>query len=188
MKKYYSKQDLWSLFLMCAFPLHLWTLLMAFRDISWVAERTNFWDAIGVVSYGMIFAFLESLLLFLLASLSGILIPASWGRDKRLAIMSMLVFVLALWAIITQLYALQAWGIPNLLLKFLAGSAHPLRNLYVITLAFVIPTVILPVLTVYRNEKTLAKILEMIGSVSLLTIFYLLLDFVGLIIVITRNI
>jgi len=188
MTKYYSKQDLWSLFLMCAFPLHLWTLLLAFRDISWVAERTNFGDAIGVVSYGMIFAFLESLLLFIFASLLGILIPQRWGRDKRLAVISMLVFVLAIWAMVPQLYGLQAWSMPDALPAFLGASAHPLRYLYILILAFVVPTVLLPILTIYRSEKTLATILDMMGRVSLLTMFYLLLDFAALIVVIIRNI
>jgi hypothetical protein len=55
-------------------------------------------------------------------------------------------------------------------------------------LAFVVPTVILPILTLYRSKKTLAKILDMVGSVSLLTMFYLLLDFVALIVVVIRNI
>jgi hypothetical protein len=188
MKKYYSKQDLWSLFLMCAFPLHLWTLLLAFRDVSWVAERTNFGDAFGVISYGMIFAFIESLLLFLIALVLGLLIPSTWGRDKRLAIMSMLVFVLALWAMVPQLYALQVWNIPNALPGVLAGSAHPLRNIYMIALALIIPSVILPILAVYRSEKTLATVLDMIGRFSLLTVVYLLLDVAALIVVFVRNI
>jgi len=188
MKKYYSKQNLWSLFLMCAFPLHLWTLLLAFRDISWVAERTNFWDAIGVMSYGMLFAFLESFLVFLVALLLGLLLPSSWGRDKRLAIISMLVFVLAFWAMASQLYALQVWSFPNALLGLLAGSAHPLRYIYLIALFLVVPSVILPILTIYRSEKTLATMLDMIGRFSLLTTVYLMLDFAALIVVGVRNI
>jgi hypothetical protein len=100
MKQYYSKQAFGSLFLMYVFPLHLWTLLLAFRDISWVAERTNFGDAIGVVSYGMVFAFLESLL----------------------------IFVLSLWAMTSQLYGLQAWNNPNTITTLAAGSTHPPRS------------------------------------------------------------
>jgi hypothetical protein len=188
MKKYYSKQDLWSLFLICAFPLHLWTLLLAFRDVAWIAERTNFWDAIGVVSYGMIFAFLESFLLFLLALLCGMLIPLSWGKYKRLAIISMLVLVLALWAMLSQLYALQSWNVPDILLGFLAGSAHPLRYIYFIILAFMVPSVVLPILMIYRSERILRVVLDMVGRISLLTMFYLLLDFMALIIVLFRNI
>ena len=153
-----------------------------------VAKRTNFWDAIGVVSYGMLFAFFESLLLFLFAFLLGILIPAKWGRDKWLAITSLLVFVLALWAMATQLHGLQVWYIPNEIPMLTTNTAHPLRNIYMIAIAFVIPTVILPILTVCRSEKTLAKILDVVDRVSLLTMFYLVLDFVALIIVMIRNI
>ena len=68
----YSRQGLWSLFLTCAFPLHFWTLILVFRDISWLTDRTNAWDAIGVASYGMIFAFTESVVIFLVAALLGI--------------------------------------------------------------------------------------------------------------------
>ena len=67
----YSRQGLGSLFLTCAFPLHFWALLMAFRDISWVAERTNLWDAIGVLGYGLVFALVESILIFLVLALLG---------------------------------------------------------------------------------------------------------------------
>jgi hypothetical protein len=186
-KKYYSKQGLWLLFLICAFPLHLWTLLLSFRDISWLAERTNFGDAMGVVSYGLIFAFLESLLVFLFALLCGMLIPIRWGKDKRLAITSMLVFTLALWAIFSQLYALQSWGVPDALIRFLAGSAHPLRYIYFISLVFIVPSALAPILTIYKSEKALKTIMDMIGNISLLTTFYLLLDLVALIIVIFRN-
>lgn len=187
MKKLYSKQDLWSLFLMVAFPLHLWTLLLAFRDISWVAERTNFLDAIGVVSYGMIFAFLESLVVFLVALLLGILIPSRWGRDKRLATISLLVVVLALWAMLSQLYFLQNWNIPSVILGLLAKSAHPLRFIYIIALAFTVPSVTLPILMIYRSEKILRVILDVIDRISLLTIVYLLVDLVALIVVFFRN-
>ena len=65
--KRYSKQGLWNLFLICAFPLHVWTIILAFRDFSWVTERTNSWDALGVVSYGLIFALIESVAVFLVA-------------------------------------------------------------------------------------------------------------------------
>ncbi len=188
MNKYYSKQNLWSLFLICAFPLHLWTLLLAFRDISWVAERTNFWDAIGVVSYGMIFAFFESIIFFLFALLSGMLVPVGWGKDKRLAIMSVLTLILALWAMFPQLYALLSWNIPDWLIRSLVESAHPLRNIYAIALAFTIPSVVLPILMIYRSEKILRNILDGIDRLSLLTSLYLFFDLIALIVLIIRNV
>ena len=61
----YTRQGLWTLFLMCALPLHIWTLILAFRDLPWLTDRTNAWDAFGVMAYGLIFALAESILLFL---------------------------------------------------------------------------------------------------------------------------
>src|SRR3972149_6026554 len=57
MSKQYSKKGLWTLFLMCAFPLHVWAFILSFMDFSWVAERTNTWDALGVISYGFSLSF-----------------------------------------------------------------------------------------------------------------------------------
>src|SRR5512141_1446140 len=70
----YTRQGLWSLFLMCAFPLHVWALILAFRDVSWVTERTNSWDAVGVVAYGLLFTLVESVLVFGIMTLLGFLI------------------------------------------------------------------------------------------------------------------
>ncbi len=187
MKKYDSKQDLWSLFLMCAFPLHLWTLLLAFRDLSWLAERTNFGDAIGVLSYGMIFALFESLLLFTFAFLLELLLPLGWGREKRLAIIGALILILAFWAMLPQLSALQVWNIQIVLAPMLAGFAHPLRVAYFFAFIFTLPSVILPILALSKSQKTLAVVLDLIGRISLLTMFYLFLDVAALIVVVARN-
>src|SRR5512143_2388513 len=74
----YSRQGLWSLFLMCALPLHAWTLILAFRDLSWLTDRTNAWDAVGVLSYGLLFALVESVLLFGMVVLLGLIVPRRW--------------------------------------------------------------------------------------------------------------
>ena len=130
----------------------------------------------------------QALLLFLFALLLGILTALRWGKDKRLAITSMLVLVLALWAMLSQLYALQNWDVQGAILGLLVESAHPLRNIYIFVLVFVVPLVALPILMVYKSEKTLGIILDMVGRISLLTMFYLLLDFMALIVVVFRNI
>ena len=91
--KQYSKSGLWSLFLICAFPLHIWTFILAFRDFSWVSERTNSWDAVGVVSYGLVFAFIESLMIFLIATLMGFLISQKWEEKQRITLLGTLVTI-----------------------------------------------------------------------------------------------
>lgn len=186
--KTYTKQGLWSLFLMCAFPLHLWTLILVFQDVSWVTERTNSWDAIGVASYGMLFALVESILVFILFALIGFVTPKQWNADKRIAFLSMVYLLLAAWGILAQLVFLWDVQLPSSTMQFLSGSGHPLRWLYAGTLAIVIPTIILPVYFFLRTDKPFKFMQEVIDRLSLLTMLYLFFDVLGLIVVVIRNI
>ena len=186
--KRYSKSGLWSLYLTCAFPLHVWTIILSLRDFSWVAERTNSWDAIGVVSYGLVFALVESLLVFLVALLLGFLISKKWDEDRRIALMGLLVFITSLWAIISYLYFMLNVSVPCKSILFMAGLAHPLRFLYAVSFALVVPTIVLPTFLMLRSEKLLQGLQGFFERLSLLTQFYLFFDFVGLVIIIVRNI
>ena len=184
----YSKQGLWSLFLICAFPLHLWTLIFAFRDISWLTERTNLWDAIGVVSYGMIFAFVESVVIFLVLALLGLILPAQWYSDQRIAFLSLLILLTSVWGMISQLLLVWSVPLPIQAIQFLRSSNHPLRMLYAACLVVVTPTILLPVYLFIKSKKSIAFMQDLIERLSLLATFYLFFDFVGLIIVMIRNI
>lgn len=186
--KRYSKQGLWSLFLICAFPLHVWTIVLAFRDFSWLTERTNSWDAIGVASYGLIFAFVESVLVFLFAVLLGFLIPKKWNENHRITVVGVLVLVTSLWAIFSYLFFMLNVSVPGESILFMADLAHPLRFLYAVSLVLVGLTVALPVYFTLRSKKFFKGIQGLFERLSLLTLFYLFFDFVGLVIVIVRNV
>ncbi len=183
----YSKQGLWSLFLMCAFPLHFWTLILVFRDIQWMTERTNFWDALGVASYAMVFAFLESLLLFLILTLLGFLVPPRWTRETRIALLSVLYLILSIWAMFSQLYFLTEVQIPGWFISLMVQIGHPVRILYVLALILVTPTLALPAWFALHSEKFLKSVNSLVERLSLLSGLYLFFDVVGLIIVIVRN-
>jgi len=183
----YSKHGLWSLFLMCAFPLHAWTLILAFRDLSWVTERTNAWDAVGVMAYGLLFALIESTVIFLVATGLGFLVSAQWDKDRRVVLLAVLVLIASLWAIAGQLFFLLNVPLPGQLIQFLVRSGHPLRVLYVLVLAMITPTVLIPALLVLRSRGFFQFFQEVIDRVSVLTMFYLFFDIVGLVIVLVRN-
>ena len=185
--QHYSKQGLWSLFLMCAFPLHAWTLILAFRDLSWLTDRTNAWDAVGVTAYGLLFAFTESVAIFLIAALMGFLVTRYWDSNRRISLLSVLVLILSLWAMVSQLYFLAGVSVPDGLIDFFAHISHPVRILYGIALAAVTPTVLVPALLILRSDKALQFTKGLIERLSLLTMFYLLFDVEGLVIVIIRN-
>jgi len=184
----YSRQGLWSLFLTCAFPLHFWTLILVFRDISWLTERTNAWDAIGVASYGMIFAFTESVVIFVVAALLGFLTPKRWETDRRIAFLGLLILIASVWGMIGQLLFLWNIFLPEQAIQFLRNSSHPLRIIYAVCLTVVTPTVLLPVYGFIRSNKAVKIMQNIMERLSLLTMFYLFFDLLALMIVIIRNI
>ena len=184
----YDKQALWSLFLMCVFPQHLWTLVLAFRDMSWLIERTNIWDAVGNASYALLFAFIESLLVFGLLALVGLVAPKQWEVNRRVAFLTLLLFVTVIWAMVAQLLYLWNIWLPPILVQFIASTRRPLVMLYLFSLALVAPTVSLPVLVFLRSKKALPALLDLMDRLSTLSMLYLFLDMVGLVVVIIRNI
>lgn len=185
--KRYSKKGLWSLFLISAFPLHIWTLVLALRDFSWVSVRTNSWDAIGVISYGLLFALIESIFVFLLAVLLGFLISKKWDETRRNSLLGMLVLLTSLWAMGSYLFFLMQISVSGKIILYFASLDHPLRLLYVIVLVMVGLTISLPVYFILHSEKFLQAVQGLFERLSLLTLFYLVFDVVGLIIVIFRN-
>ena len=161
---------------------------MVFRDISWLTERTNAWDAIGVASYGMLFAFTESVVIFLLAALLGLLTPKDWENDRRIAFLALVILIVSIWGIIGQLLFLWDLSLPTQAVRFLRTSDHPLRILYAACLVVVIPTVLLPIYYFLRSKAVVSFMENLMERLSLLTLFYLVFDLLGLVIVIIRNI
>ena len=167
--KRYSKQGLWSLFLISAFPLHIWTLILALRDFSWVSARTNSWDAMGVISYGLLFAFIESIVVFLVVILLGFLIPKVWDENRRNTLLGLLVLITSLWAMVSYLYFLMQVAVSGNFINFVAGLAHPLRFLYAIIISLVGLTIFPPVYFILRSEKFLQAVRGFFERLSLLT-------------------
>lgn len=183
----YDKQGVWSLFLMCVFPQHLWTLIFAFRDMSWLIERTNIWDAVGNASYALLFALIESLLVFGLLVLVGLVTPKQWEVNRRGAFLTLLLFVTVIWAMVAQLLYLWNVWLPPALMQFIASTGRPLVMLYLLSLVLVVPTASLPVLVFLRSKKALPALLDIIDRLSTLSVLYLFFDAVGLVVVIIRN-
>lgn len=187
-KQRYSARGLWSLFLICAFPLHLWTLIMVFRDLSWVAERTNAWDAVGLAAYGMIFALAETLFIFAIVAFLGLFTPGSWTYERRIGFLSLLVLILSLWAMFSQLYFLWNMSLPQAVLQFLRSSSHPFRFIYGGTFAIVFLTVLLPIYFFIKSNKGITIMQDLVERFTSVATFYLVFDLLGLIIILFRNV
>ena len=183
----YTLPGLWSLFLMCALPLHAWTLVLAFRDMAWLTDRTNSWDAIGVLCYGLLFALAESLALFIVMALLGLLLPRRWEPERRIALLGVYALVLALWAIVAQLFFLANMRLSGRIVEFLVASPHPLWVIYGVLLVLILVTFVFPMWVISRPAGSLKFIGTLIEKLALLGMFYLLFDVAALVIVVIRN-
>lgn len=187
-KNFYHKQGLWLLYLTCAFPFLFWTLLLGFRDIDWLTKRTNLWDALGVVSYGMIYAVVEGLIWFLAAAALGFLVSRKWSVERRVVLMGTLLLLVALWSMLEQSYFIAGAQAPLWALKAVAATGRPVLTMYAVALVLVSLSVLVPVYFILRSEKALQSLWDFMDRLSTLTLLYLFLSFVGLIIVIVRNV
>ena len=182
-----SKRGAWLLFTSVAFPIHVWALILIFRDFSWVTERTNSWDAVGVGAYGLSVALVESIFVFLIVFLLGFFISQKWDEKKRITILSLLMLITSIWAILGQLYFLFEVSPPLRWIQVLASGTHPLRNLYTICLIIVALTVFLPLWALLKSQKFTNTYHEMIERIALLVSLYLVMDIGSLVIVLIRN-
>ena len=184
----YSKRGAWLLFTSVAFPIHVWAIILIFRDFSWVTERTNSWDALGVGAYGLSIALVESIFVYLGVQLLGFFISQKWDEKKRISILSLLLWIASIWAIMGQLIFLLELSLPPRWIQGLAQAAHPLRNLYVLGFILVASTILLPFWGALKSQKFTLIIYEFIDRIALLVTLYLVLDIGSLVIILIRNI
>ena len=183
----YTLRESFDLFLVCVFPIHFWAFLMAFRDFSWVAERTRIWDAVGLVAYALLIALLESIGVFIFVLLLAWLLPTYWQSSKRIALTGSLFLVVSAWAMFGQGYFLIQNPLPEGLFTLLATSKHPARILAAIILPLITLSAVIPALLIYKSSKILEGVLQFFERLTLLSIFYLFLDAMGIAILIVRS-
>lgn len=155
--------------------------------MSWIIKRTNVWDAIGNASYAMVYAFFESVMVFCVLVLMGLITPKRWGVNKRIAFLTVLFLTAAIWGMVSQLLYLWTIWLPQSVLQTIAETGRPLFMLYLISLALVGLTVTLPVFTFLVWKKAIPVTLDFMDRISTLSTLYLFLDVVGLVIVVIRN-
>jgi hypothetical protein len=187
MNLHLKRQDLLKLFLVCVFPLQTWTIYMTLRDVEWVAARTNVGDALGFLSYNLLFGLIESILAWIFLLLLNFLIPKQWARQTRIALLGSIVFIVAIWAVLGQLYFLIGQGTPELFLKIAIGTGHPLWILYGTAITSIAASVIIPIILLVRSPLVRDRLLSIFERVTVLSGLYLILDLVGIAIVVTRN-
>ena len=180
-----------SLFLVIAFPFHLWTLIQIFQDIEWVMERTKPADVYGYASYSLIFAFYESFVILILMLLLGFLTPKKWTGDKLVVQLGYLAVITSVWSMLEQIYNTGPSINKEEFILSITELNHPVRVSFLLgglLLVVVIGSVALPIYLVDKNEKFEKVMIAIFERLNMLSALYIFLDFIGLIIILYRNI
>jgi hypothetical protein len=189
-KQRFKINQLINLFLICAFPLHLWTILVVLHDVNWISQRTNLGDAVGVGAYAMLYAFLESLAYFVLIVMIGLILPWGWKSKKVFAYLGYISLWLPLWPILEQLYWYKNNSQPDFLVEWLISTGHPLWfiaagiGLFIIILD---ESLVVPIYLIGYKKRVEEGMINLLGRISLLSTFYMILDVVSIVIIIIRN-
>jgi hypothetical protein len=184
----FTRGDLFKLFLIAAFPLHVWTIFMTLRDVGWVAEGRTVFGAVGFSAYVLVFTLAESLALFGFALLLGLLISKKWSKDQRMASLALVAVILSAWSIVEQIILVLLYDrITNALAGFAFLGASPWIGFLILGVVVTI-SFALPVFLVLRSPKVTEGLLEVFDRVSLLSGFYLVFDALAIVILIVRNV
>jgi hypothetical protein len=105
------------------FPIYGWAILRFFGRMRGWLIHLNIWDVIGIFSYVMLFAWIESLLVLIVLILLSAILPAGFLRERFVAQSSLAVFLTSGWAIVAHYKAGVGEILPWTLKTFLLGAA-----------------------------------------------------------------
>jgi hypothetical protein len=154
--------------------IHIWSIYNLLKEIpAWIL-RLSYWELAGVISYTLLFALVESLIVLVFLIILAALLPARIFRDKFVSISTIFVFLAALWIIPVRIYenTIRSWGMIGLL-----------GVLFLALISFLISY-----LVVLKSKKVDQIINSLMQRVTLLAYVYVFIDIVAVIIVFSRNI
>jgi hypothetical protein len=186
---YLSKKELWSLFLACVFPIHLWAIIIIFHDLEYIIAERNLWYAAGYAGYILAFALFESCLYFLFIFFLSYLFPQRLKQNgKAFTITCTLSLIFPFWAIANQIfYLLIKHPLPFFSWIMLRIPYH--QTLVLTTLLLVIiASFVIPVIVIHKSNNGQNIVNVLIERIGLLSIFYLIIDLLGITASVLRNI
>ncbi len=167
-KDRFTSNDLVHIFVFCALPIHLWSIIIMFRLVpSWLLYLSQS-DIIGSTAYHLMFTIFETVLVFIILLAVGRLIPKKWTPEPFLTLCSVLLIELAIMAIVFQ---------------HLVQQYSSLRWMFV-SCAIILA---LSIVVVPKISKLQALNRSLAERLTVLTFIYVMIDVIGVIVVIVRN-
>ncbi|MFP4394787.1 MAG: hypothetical protein ACLFTI_05935 [Anaerolineales bacterium] len=166
-KKLPSKQELYRFLAVWLAFVNTWAFLSWLYEVPSLIRRLNLWDLVGSLAYTTTFALVESLGIFIPFTLLALLIPTRWLRYVTFALHALIIAMMVLYVGIG--FTLDS-GQQTLtwVLGFvsLTGLAYILR----------------------RKPRIQQRLVGLLDRLVVLATLYLIVDVVGVVIVVIRNV
>ena len=171
-----------QLFIVGAFPIHIWSIISQLYQIG---DGKEFLER---ASYSLTFALFESVGITLLLILVFRILTQWWKESRVIATVGILYFYTSLWGMIGQIYFMLNQSKGSFWIRvfnIIGRNGEVFLPLLVVIL--ILSTFII-IIVVDRSEKIQKLFISCIDRLSILVILYALLDIIGLVVVIVRNI
>ncbi len=168
-----SRSDMWLTFSSIIFVINVWAIINILRAIpSWILSRT-IWEMIGIISYPLTFALIESLLFLAGLILLAVILPKQILRCNFVALGSFSALLGTLGMILAHFYGeeLGIWMLRDF-------------GKYLIVLIGIVIVGWVPVYYFNRLKKTIELIANRLTPLSTV---YLALDIIAVMVIVIRN-
>jgi hypothetical protein len=182
-----TKKELVNLFLVIAFPIHAWAIILVLTDYRWVYDQFGMGIFIGYASYTLVFAFFESVIFLLFLWILSFLLPKRWAGRRSFSMLTLWAMVISLWAIGNQVFHLLLEDPPGFLSWIMLRVYYYQVLGFSILVALILISVILPLILIPRYARIETGIIRVVERITLLSSIYLIFDLFGFIIIIVRN-
>lgn len=173
-KRLPSKQEILHVFAACVVPVYSWSIFVfLWKMPSWLNFlNLDFWSLASILAYALAFALLESVVLLLGLVLLAAVFPQRLFRDRFVAQSGVIILLTTGWAIVLQRPEVAAWTLKPLLLSA------------VVYLILVVVSCVL----VYRYKRLEKAMDALVERLTVFLYIYIPASFLGVIVVILRNI
>jgi len=168
-----AKEDRYLVFVGVAFAVHIWAYINVLDAVpAWVLRMSAF-ELIGVVSYVLAFALMESLVVWGGLVLLAVILPAALLRRHFLAQATSLMLVAAGWSVA---------------LHYNYGEFVMNRQYALLWAGAFLVTMLAAYLAAGRIQKIDTSFRWLLSKIDILTFLYLSLDVIAVVVIIIRNI
>jgi len=164
-----------GLYVACSFPIFVWAIANVLVTVSQWLLRLTMWETLGVIAYILGYAFLESLVIFIIAMAVALILPAR-VFERTYTPMTLVVLTLTLGFFIFLNVTQEK--------RILAGNFMQAG----LGLAAYLVVVGLAVVFLRRSERVMRLLNGFIDRLVPLTVMYALVGLLGVVVVVYRNV